>query len=111
LEKVLSERGPAAYARFKGRLRLSSANAFGAHMLDPPFPFFEWLYYPEPGSYRGPAIEVHNARSAQASFVAPDVNGPRTIHVLLMVTDCGSPPLTRYRRLVITVAAEPARGP
>jgi hypothetical protein len=42
LDRVLRERGPAGYAKFKTRLRLSSADAFASHTgtLDPPFPLW-----------------------------------------------------------------------
>jgi hypothetical protein len=63
---------------------------------------FEWVYYPEPGSYRGPALKIENPTSPQASFLVPQVGSTQTIHVILMVTDDGSPPLTRYQRLVLT---------
>ena len=40
LDRVLLERGPAGYAKFKSRLRLSSADKFADHTraIDPPFP-------------------------------------------------------------------------
>ncbi|MBS0205774.1 MAG: DUF1593 domain-containing protein [Planctomycetes bacterium] len=43
LDRVLRERGQEGYARFKNRLRLSSADKFGDHTakIEPPFPF--WL--------------------------------------------------------------------
>jgi len=72
---------------------------------------FEWIYYPEPGSYRGPAIEIHDTLTPRAWFVAPSVGEARAIHVVLAATDSGSPPLTRYRRLVITVAPDAPRKP
>ena len=42
LDQVLRERGPAGYAKFKSRLRLSSADKFGDHTtkLEPPFPLW-----------------------------------------------------------------------
>jgi hypothetical protein len=64
---------------------------------------FEWVYYPEPGSYRGSAPRLQGAASPQASFTAPPVDSVRTLHILLVVTDAGSPPLTRYQRVVVTV--------
>ena len=64
---------------------------------------FEWFHYPEPGSYRGPALDIQGATSARASFSAPRVESPQTLHVILTVTDSGTPPLTRYQRLVLTV--------
>jgi len=49
LDRVLAERGPAGYARFKSRLRLSSADAFAAHttQLEPPFPLWVDTWRPE----------------------------------------------------------------
>jgi hypothetical protein len=67
---------------------------------------FEWAYYPEPGSYHGPAITIQNAATSRATFVAPKVSATETIHIILVVTDEGSPPLTRYQRLVITVTSD-----
>jgi len=39
----------------------------------------------------------------RASFRAPGETEAATVHVILMLTDGGSPPLTRYRRVVVTV--------
>jgi hypothetical protein len=62
----------------------------------------------EPGSHRHPYVDIHIATASSASFVAPNVIQSETIHVIL-VLDQGSPPLTRYRRLVITVTPDTAR--
>ncbi|MFN0127407.1 MAG: nucleoside hydrolase-like domain-containing protein [Verrucomicrobiales bacterium] len=64
---------------------------------------FHWRHYLEPGSYDGLPLHIENDRAAQASLVAPPVPAPRTVHVILTVTDDGDPPLTRYARVVITV--------
>jgi hypothetical protein len=49
LDKVLRERGPRGYAKFKSRLRLSSTDAFGDHTakIDPPFPLWVDTFRPE----------------------------------------------------------------
>jgi hypothetical protein len=49
LDRVLRERGPAAYADAKNRLRLSSADAFGAHtsQIEPPWPIWIDTFRPE----------------------------------------------------------------
>ena len=49
LDEVLRERGPGGYAKFKGRLRLSSADKFGDHTakIDPPFPLWVDTFRPE----------------------------------------------------------------
>jgi len=64
---------------------------------------FEWFHYPEPGTYRGPAVEIREATSPRASFTAPRVESECTVHVILAITDAGEPALTRYQRLVLTV--------
>src|SRR5690606_36969622 len=71
---------------------------------------YAWFYYPEAGTFTiangrtGAPIAIQNADRAQASFVVP----PRffrsgTLHLILAVTDRGSPPLTRYQRVVVDV--------
>lgn len=49
LDRLLRERGPTGYARFKSRLRLSSADKFGMHtaMVEPPFPLWVDTFRPE----------------------------------------------------------------
>ena len=66
---------------------------------------FEWFFYPEPGTYRGPPSSMEGSGSARAvlRIGAAEVSG--TIHIILMVTDDGEPPLTRYRRVIIAVDA------
>lgn len=67
---------------------------------------FEWMFYPEAGSYRGKLPELIDAFTPRASFVMPPSNSRDTIHLVVAVTDRGSPPLTRYRRVIVTVDPE-----
>jgi len=48
LDKILKERGPEGYAKFKSKLRLSSADKFGDHtwQTEPPFPLWVATFYP-----------------------------------------------------------------
>jgi hypothetical protein len=72
---------------------------------------FQWLFYPETGSYQGQLPALQDAQTACASFIAPAVDTSQTLHLLLQVTDSGSPPLTRYRRVIVTVTPrKPERG-
>jgi hypothetical protein len=64
---------------------------------------FEWQIYQEPGSYGGPQVTLRDATKPQASFVSPAVDSEQTIHVIATITDQGSPPLTRYARVIVTV--------
>ena len=63
---------------------------------------YKWWIYNEVGTYPG-AVSIANSRSRVASLVAPRVSAPATLHVILEAQDGGSPRLTRYRRVVITV--------
>lgn len=60
----------------------------------------EWRYFPEAGSYAG-AIAIEPARGTKASVVVPADAAGKSFHILLIVTDDGQPPLTRYRRVVV----------
>jgi len=64
---------------------------------------FEWLAYPEAGNYRGPSVEIRQANQSQASLVAPKVETPQDFHIILAVTDTGTPALTRYQRVIFAV--------
>lgn len=64
---------------------------------------FRWLFYPEAGTYRGALPQIRGSDTARASFTAPAVEAEQTLHVLLVATDGGDPPLSRYRRVRITV--------
>src|SRR5204862_1230728 len=64
---------------------------------------YHWWQYEEAGTYAG-KIEIQNAQSRNASFlIPPDAKTRNTIHVILEVKDSGSPPLTRYQRVIVTV--------
>lgn len=65
---------------------------------------YAWSHYREAGTYNG-TVSIGNASSSQATFTVPaDAPVGSTIHVILAVSDNGAPALTRYRRLVVTVA-------
>lgn len=70
---------------------------------------YEWLYYGEPGtlalatSRTGAPLKIEGADGANAWFLAPKVDKPETMHLVVAVTDRGAPPLTRYQRVIVTV--------
>jgi hypothetical protein len=64
-----------------------------------------WWQYHEADSYEG-KITIQNASKQLASFTVPDDAKPGdTIHIVCEVIDNGTPPLTRYQRVVVTVTA------
>jgi hypothetical protein len=76
-----------------------------AHATDPDgdsVSFF-WFQYPEAGSYKGVVKGQYAEDMPQFSFVAPKVEKTETVHFILKVTDKGSPPLSRYKRIIVTI--------
>jgi len=65
---------------------------------------FWWFHYPEAGGSDGIPLRFAGAQNlARITLIAPEVSTPRTMHVVLRVTDKGSPPLSRYKRVIVTV--------
>ena len=63
---------------------------------------FLWFAYPEAGSYKKEIkILPENAHGMYAT--APEVEKEETIHLILKVSDKGTPPLSRYKRVIVTV--------
>jgi hypothetical protein len=67
-----------------------------------------WFQYPEAGSYKGTVsfgglsenlYNIHTIR-------APEVESPLTVHFILKVTDKGTPALSRYKRVIVTIVPE-----
>lgn len=66
---------------------------------------FFWFQYREAGSYPGAVSfgylspKLNIIRKIQA----PVVSRPETVHFIVAVTDKGTPPLTRYKRVIVTI--------
>lgn len=64
---------------------------------------FLWFNYQEPGTY-GEVVKVNGAENVHmAYFTAPVVDKKETLQFILKVTDKGSPALSRYKRVIVTV--------
>jgi Cellulose-binding Sde182, nucleoside hydrolase-like domain/Cellulose-binding protein Sde0182, C-terminal domain len=63
---------------------------------------YRWFVYPEAGTYAGD-VKLEGADKRDATVIIPADAKEKTIHIVLEVTDDGSPPLTRYRRVILTV--------
>jgi hypothetical protein len=62
-----------------------------------------WFQYPEAGSYEG-ILRFSQAENIYRIICrAPEVEKPETVHLILRVTDKGTPPLTRYKRVIVTI--------
>ncbi|MBI4621717.1 MAG: DUF1593 domain-containing protein [Verrucomicrobia bacterium] len=70
-----------------------------------------WFYYGEPGTFTtsnarsGDPVKIEDADQPNAWFSVPTNRVLRngTMHIILAVTDRGTPPLTRYQRVIVTV--------
>ncbi len=62
---------------------------------------FVWQPYPEATGYNGPVLNLQHPESSRTWFEVPVVDRPIDLHIVLLVTDTGSPPLTRYQRVIL----------
>jgi hypothetical protein len=64
---------------------------------------YKWWQYKEAGSYNGD-IEIQNSTTTNASFIVPqNAKTGETIHIIFEVSDSGTPKLTRYQTVIVTV--------
>jgi hypothetical protein len=61
-----------------------------------------WFVYPETGAFQG-GVKLGAAEGETTQLVAPVVQKPETIHIILQLEDSGTPRLVAYRRAVILV--------
>lgn len=66
---------------------------------------FDWMLYGEVGSLnvgRG-AFKFDDDKAPMTSFIAPQTDKVKTMHIILSVTDKGTPSLTRYQRVIVNI--------
>ena len=64
---------------------------------------FLWFNYPEAGTLKN-EIKVNGAENAHVvNFTAPQVDKKEIAHFILKLTDKGTPALTRYKRVIVTI--------
>lgn len=74
---------------------------------------YEWFYYNEAGTFpassarTGQPVLIQNFDQPRAWFTVPTARvmppGAGTMHIILAITDHGSPRLTRYQRVIVDV--------
>lgn len=78
-------------------------DAYGSSDPDGDSISFLWFHYPEAGSYKT-LVATGGAENFDRHHVnAPKVEKPETLHFILRLTDKGTPALTRYQRVIVTV--------
>jgi hypothetical protein len=63
----------------------------------------EWLVYPEASGYRGEIPKVRDDGGGRTNMKIPADAAGQAIHVITVVTDDGTPALTRYGRVILEV--------
>jgi hypothetical protein len=63
---------------------------------------FLWFYYPEAGTYKK-EIKVLPENYPGIWITAPEVDKKETAHFILKITDKGTPALSRYKRIIVTI--------
>jgi hypothetical protein len=63
---------------------------------------FKWWQYREAGTFDG-MVKIDDSLGRKITFIAPEVDEPVSIHIVLEVEDRGSPALVAYRRMIIAV--------
>ena len=90
------------------KITVKSGEGFGLNAYDSYDPdgdnlTYLWFHYPEAGSYKN-LIKVNGAENAHAAWItAPKVEKTETAHFILKLTDKGTPALSRYKRIIITI--------
>jgi hypothetical protein len=74
---------------------------------------YHWFYYNEAGTFplssatSGQPLSITNSNRPEAWFEVPTRRvmppGLGTMHIILAVTDHGTPRITRYQRVIISV--------
>ncbi len=63
---------------------------------------YKWFVYNEPSTYKD-SITVEESSSPKCKILIPSDASGKIIHLILEITDTGTPALTVYRRIVISV--------
>lgn len=70
---------------------------------------YQWFYYPEVGTFNistartGNPLKIEDDNKADAWFIVPKSERLGTMHLIVAVTDQGTPALTRYARVIVEV--------
>jgi hypothetical protein len=86
-------------ARAGETVRLSAAGSADpdGHKLT-----YKWFHYREAGTLPA-AISIDTPSAPEIALRIPQVDQPRTAHIILQVTDDGTPRLYAYRRVILTI--------
>lgn len=91
----------------KEAITVTSGQSFGINAsatYDPDGDSFSylWFHYPEAGTYKKD-LKISPENYPGIWITAPDVEKKETAHIILKITDKGTPTLSRYKRIVVTI--------
>ncbi len=99
---VLAENTPAEFTVHSGKE--FHLNATGSYDPDHDSISYYWFEYVEAGDLTEPiSFAPFSHVLADVSVLAPKVDSPKTVHFICRVTDKGTPPLSRYRRVIVHI--------
>jgi len=78
-------------------------DAYGSSDPDGNSISYLWFHYPEAGTYKEPLSTGGAENADRFNVTAPKVDKEVNAHFILKVTDKGSPALSRYKRVIVTV--------
>lgn len=79
-------------------------NADGSNDPDGDSMSYLWFVYKEAGTFTGNmSFRPYSPNLYDLPVTAPNVDNPQTIHFILQLKDKGTPSLTRYKRVIVTV--------
>lgn len=64
---------------------------------------FVWLHYPEAGTHKERIRFGGAENTSRLHLTAPEVKKKETVHFILKVTDKGTPQLSRYKRVIVSI--------
>ena len=62
---------------------------------------YKWIFYKEPSSYKDD-LQLDTSEKGVCKIAIPENAAGKTIHIILELTDDGSPALTAYRRVIVS---------
>jgi Protein of unknown function (DUF1593) len=91
----------------KDEITVKSGQGFGINASDTYDPdgdsfSYLWFDFPEAGTYEK-TVKVFPENYNNIWITAPDVDKKETVHIILKITDKGTPNLSRYKRIIVTI--------
>ena len=64
---------------------------------------YYWFAYPEASGFKG-TVKIDTENLARINLTTSKVAAETTLHIIVRVTDKGTPALSRYERVIVTLS-------